>query len=222
MSKLILLNGPKLCGKNVAVDFLKRSYPLVDRRCKDHLEMLVCEYFGIKMEQYLEVYEDRSKKESPSKLFPVLSSDYFKLCKYLQMEAGKVCLHPNEVIYLSVREAMIFISEVVIKPLRGKDFFGKMRAEAIRAGEIAIDDSCGFAEELPPVIEALGQKNLLLIRIKGRGDFVGDSRSYIEDGVINNTVDVENKGTEEEYLNKIQEAVEGFLSPLDPASNNNG
>ena len=44
---------------------------------------------------------------------------------------------------------MIYISEIIIKPRFGSDYFGVARAKAIQEDEIAVDSSTGFVEELP-------------------------------------------------------------------------
>jgi hypothetical protein len=116
-------------------------------------------------------------------------------------------------IYLSQREAMIYISEVVMKPKFSNNYFGVARAKAIQDGEIAVDSSTGFVEELPPLIERLGQENILLIRIHREGTtFEGDSRNYIPDGVITNTVDVNSVyGELTKYLEDVENVVSKFL-----------
>jgi hypothetical protein len=55
-------------------------------------------------------------------------------------------------------------------------------------------------------------ENILLIRIHRDGyTFEGDSRDYIPDGVITNTVDIDNNGTLEDYLKKVETVVRGFI-----------
>ena len=95
----------------------------------------------------------------------------------------------------------------------GSGYFGVARAKAIQEGEIAVDSSTGFVEELPPLIERLGQENILLIRVHREGaTFEGDSRNYIPDGVITNTVDVNSVyGKLTEYLEEVERHVEEFL-----------
>lgn len=211
MAKLILLNGPMGCGKSEVVKYLSKRFPLVERRCKDKLFKLTMEFFCVNPQRFWETYNKRELKEAPLEDYKLEVTEYNKLAKML----GK----PNLVRYdlpkyvnISVREAMIYVSEILCKPAFGTDYFGIARTKEITESEIAIDDSCGFAEELTPAIEKLGQENILLVRIHGRGSFEGDSRSYIADGVITNTVDVNNTGLEIEFKRSVLIAVGEFLN----------
>jgi energy-coupling factor transporter ATP-binding protein EcfA2 len=180
MSKLILLNGPIGCGKSEAVKFLKIFYPnMKERRCKDKLFKLVPEFFCISEERFWEIYDDREIKEKPMPEFTITQIMYENLRRITNGPEAE-----GEFVEISVRDAMIYVSEIVCKPTFGQDYFGVARAKSIEEGELAIDDSCGFAGELPPVIEKVGKENILLLRIHGRGSFEGDSRGYMPDGTI--------------------------------------
>jgi len=207
MSQLILMNGPLLCGKNIAVDHLKKSYDLTDRRCKDRLFQMMWQFFDTSEERFWELYNNRDLKEVPVLDYQVSTGAYYALSQRIDdlpdMDEVNCCL--------SCRNAMIYISEIVCKPTFGRTYFGQYRADKIQRDELAIDDSCGFAEELPPVIEKLGQDNILLIRVKGRGSFQGDSREYIPDGVIEHTVDIYNIYSEDVYLQDIKKTVTAWL-----------
>ena len=205
MSKIILLNGPKACGKNVAVDRIKESINVVDRRCKDHLFTVTANLFKMTMDEFNVHYEDRETKETPKKVFAIGVLEFNKLAPIIKHEGFPPYGVHNRV-SLSVREALIYVSEVVCKPAFGRQYFGVARADSISmvgSGEFAIDDSCGFDDEIGPTIERLGMENVMLIRIYGRGNFDGDSRDYISDGVVDNTIDVYNDRTEEKFLNEI-------------------
>lgn len=237
-SKIILLNGVKSLGKDEAIKHLRSlGYSLVRREAKGKLHELTMAFFCIQPERYWEIYEDRVLKETPLPEFQInLTGDYGDYC-YLEEILGydlqgnaledrkevdklwelRYKNHPEDAygtcLNLSIREAMIYISEVVMKPRFGDNYFGVARAKAIQEGEIAVDSSTGFVEELPPLIERLGQENILLIRVHREGaTFEGDSRNYIPDGVITNTVDVNSVyGELTEYLEEVGEIVEEFL-----------
>lgn len=198
MTKMLFLNGPIGCGKSELVKYLKQRGPWVDRRCKDKLFTLTQQLFCVSEERFWEVYDNRELKESPLPDFKLELTEYNRLCKI----TGKpkiVRYGLPKFIEISVREAMIYVSECVVKPAFGDDYFGIARAESLQDGEWAVEDSCGFILELEPTLEKLGQENCLLIRIHGRGTFAGDSRNYIPDEVVDNTVDVVNSGTEQEF-----------------------
>jgi hypothetical protein len=225
-SKIILFNSPKSLGKDSAIDYLVdwKGIPLVRREAKGKLHTLVQEFFCVSPERYWEIYEDREVKEKPLSEFTiVLSITERYILEALIGESlhkrklqGKAIgnVFDNAYLYqLSIREAMIYISEIICKSRFGEDYFGVARAKSIQEGEIAVDSSTGFIEELPPLIEQLGQENILLIRVHREGaTFEGDSRSYIPDGVITNTVDVNSVYSNiAEYLDEVKDIVIKFL-----------
>jgi hypothetical protein len=226
-SKIILLNGVKSTGKDSAIHHLRSlGYPLVRREAKGKLHELTMAFFCIQPERYWEIYEDRVLKETLLEEFRI-SIDYmdgvalerFINSSLLDREGvlGRDTFIDSKYRYnvkLSLREAMIYISEVICKPRFGDNYFGVARAKAIVDGETAVDSSTGFVSELPPLIERLGQENILLIRVHREGaTFEGDSRNYIPDGVIDNTVDVQSVyGYLDEYLEHVEKIVDKFLN----------
>lgn len=82
------------------------------------------------------------------------------------------------------RQAYINHSEFYMKPLYGKDIYGKLMARQLRhysgkkgGPKYAVITDCGFIEELLALQDA---HNIILIRVLREGhDFKNDSRSYI-------------------------------------------
>lgn len=216
-SKAILFNAPKLAGKDFAINHLKGvlASPLVTREAKDKLHLLTREFFCLSEQRYWEIYNDRSLKEAPLEEFNIQFDfqDLTHLSAILGYEVDGIQRNPTGYSRnLSIREAMIYVSEVICKPRFGDNYFGIARAKSVLDNEIIVDGSCGFEEELPPLIERLGQDNILLIRVHRNGcTFDGDSRNWIADGVIRNTVDVYNNGSEESYLRQVENIVKGFI-----------
>jgi hypothetical protein len=212
--KLILLNGPRLCGKNAAVAHIKEvmSVPIIDSRCKDHLFTLTQQFFCLTESEFYSHYNDRETKETPKKVFAVSARAYNALAPII----GTPNINPgllDQDVKLSVREALIYVSEVICKPTFGREYLGTARANTLSllsSGECAVDDSCGFDDEIPPTIRQLGMGNILLIRIHGRGSFDGDSRRFISDGVVTNTIDINNDGTEQSFLQRVGEVAVTF------------
>ncbi len=216
-SKIVLWNSPKSLGKDTAIEYLEDwcGIPLVRREAKGKLHTLVQEFFCVSPERYWEIYNDRELKETPLEEFSLRfywEDEYKHLSKVLGYDITCYDITTDR-LWLSVREAMIYVSEVICKPRFGENYFGVARAKAIQDNEIAVDGSTGFESELPPLIERLGQENILLIRVHREGaTFEGDSRRYIPDGVITNTVDVNSVyGELTEYLEEVKVIVEKFL-----------
>jgi hypothetical protein len=231
MTKAILFNAPKSLGKDAAIEHLRSlGCPLVRREAKGKLHTLTQEFFCIQPERYWDIYNDRELKEKPLTEFHIhldfnshwrleqilgynlipygednWRGDYLRL---VGNKSGSLCE-----VNLSIREAMIYLSELILKPRFGEDYFGQARVKSIIDGEIMVDSSTGFEEELPPLIDKLEQENILLIRVHREGStFEGDSRKYIPNGVITNTVDIDSVyGDLEGYLKEVESIVSKFL-----------
>ena len=110
---------------------------------------------------------------------------------------------PNAVFFgLTPRQAYIDVSERLVKPALGVDFFGRVLARAILADHapLTIITDSGFEPEARPIIDAVGAENCLLFRIHRTGHtFAGDSRSYIELDDVE-TVNLANNGNLAEFV----------------------
>lgn len=234
--KMILLNAPKLSGKNHLLEFYMNYHSVewdalmrgesnehlwFDASCKVHLYKLVQDFFLVSEDRFWDIYNDRELKEIPMPEFKVRLSTYEF---FLLQEITKSILpnYGNEMfgfveLELSIRNAMIYLSEVVIKPRLGMNYFSRSRMALIKQNwsQIYYDDSSscfdGDSSELDGLVEHFGEDNILLIRIKGRGTFDGDSRSYHPDGVVKNTVDLWNDKDEQSFLEAGSKIIEEFL-----------
>ena len=99
--------------------------------------------------------------------------------------------------HMSCREAMIYVSEQVVKPIRGLDHFGKLVANEIDLEKnYAISDG-GFVDELIPVVEKVGTNNFVLVQLTRDGeDYSSDSRRYFQGSRIQQEYVLGNKYTE--------------------------
>lgn len=92
----------------------------------------------------------------------------------------------SEVFGCTPREALIHVSEDVIKPLRGRDYFGTALANRILdlnlANKLILVPDGGFTEEVEPLNDIA---RLLVVRLYGRGTFANDSRDYLTDDKFN-------------------------------------
>ena len=109
--------------------------------------------------------------------------------------------------FMSRREAMIHVSEDIMKPKEGLDYFGRLVAEEVEEGlQYAIADG-GFIEELEPLIEKVGAENIIIVQLTREGcDYSTDSRKYfngnlIKEITINHTTAIDTAYVLEEETN---------------------
>jgi hypothetical protein len=108
---------------------------------------------------------------------------------------------------LSQREFLIKISEEWVKPIFGKDYYGKVAGEAAD-NELLWDHNVvfsdgGFQEEFDTIKSIVGKENILLVRLYREGaSWEGDSRGYLKNPDWE--VDIENNGSVEEVINDIK------------------
>jgi len=152
---IILFNGPPRSGKDAAADYFKEK-GWKHLSFKYQLYKETAKYFGVDYEWFMERYDDRSVKEVP------------------HMDLG----------HMSCREAMIYVSEEIVKPKRGLDYFGNQVANEIDLNKnYAISDG-GFVDELIPIINKIGDNNFVLVQLTRDGcDYSTDSRRYFDGDV---------------------------------------
>lgn len=149
---IILFNGPPGSGKDAAADYFgTRGFKHLSFKYQLYKETV--NYFDVDFNWFMEGYKDREIKEIPSTLLGNMSR----------------------------REAMIYVSEKVIKPRKGLDYFGNQVANEIQNGsDYAISDG-GFVDELIPVINKVGSDDFVLVQLTRDGcDYSSDSRRYFQ------------------------------------------
>lgn len=165
---IVLFNGPPRSGKDAAADYFKTK-GFKHLSFKYQLYKETCKYFGCDYEWFMERYDDRSVKEVP------------------HINLG----------HMSCREAMIYVSEEIIKPKRGLDYFGQLVANEIDLTKnYAISDG-GFVDELIPVVDKVGSNNFVLVQLTREGeDYSSDSRRYFQGNRIQEEYVLGNKYTQ--------------------------
>lgn len=166
---IILFNGPPGSGKDLAADFFKkRGFKHLSFKYQLFKETI--KYFDVDEHWFMDGYNKREFKEIPSTLLGNMSR----------------------------REAMIHVSEKVIKPKRGLDYFGNLVADEIDLSKDYVISDGGFVHELLPVVEKVGTENFSLVQLTREGcDYSSDSRRYFQ-----------GNGVRHEYIN-------GFRTPID-------
>lgn len=185
---IVILNGPKGCGKDTIANMLVTKYGWLKTEFKHDLYVETAKQFNIPVEVIRERNERRDLKD--------IAFDW------------------NGLRFLSVRQMLIHTSEEVIKPKYGRDYFGlkaarrvlDLRNTELEGKPIVFSDS-GFEEERLALIDKLREPivTIKLLREGYKFDSETDSRSYLScpDCVV--------KLVE----GKVDEAVESICSFLD-------
>lgn len=155
---LVMLNGPPGIGKDELADRMVASKHLssfigfTKQEMKESLYAEVAKHYSVSRDCVYELNADRDSKEKPNELF-----------------GG-----------LSVRQAMIHVSEDILKPEYGEGIFGSRAAELAlynRSDRVVVSDT-GFADEIVELVKPF--EKAVIIRLRAAGfDFRGDSRSYV-------------------------------------------
>lgn len=183
----IFLNGPPSCGKDYLADRLVESNRLGIHKYKfaDTLKRMAHEISGL----------------------VDVAPDYFEKVK--DEPNTRMPFSPEKGRNLTPREFYIELSEMILKPRFGKDFFGRvMRNRLIEAGDsgvIVFSDS-GFLEEATPVIDHIGAENCIVFHIYANGcDFRADSRSYWEHPEVPSVTFTNGKGEASviDFINRV-------------------
>jgi hypothetical protein len=153
---VIIFNGPPSSGKDEACLFFK-NLGFKHLSFKYHLFRATAEYFSVTLDWFMQEYDNRVVKERKEELLGNRSR----------------------------REALIYVSEEIIKPQYGKDYFGAMAAKEMTAdGNYCFSDG-GFMEELIPIINNIGAENISIVQLTRDGcDFSSDSRRYFDGNLI--------------------------------------
>ena len=156
---VIVLNSPPNSGKDTIADLMVSTLGANKLEFKESLYKEAALYFDTSVNYMRHVATSR---------------------KYKDTYASKLSSHQQSLaLGLTPREALIYVSEEVIKPSRGFDFFGEATALRIKKGLNVISDGGGWWEELIPVAEEADR--VIICRLYRAGyDFEGDSRQYYD------------------------------------------
>lgn len=149
--KVIIFNGPPNSGKDALGAKLAQLLDAPILRFKDGLYKETAHYLGESPMNFIAIASDRVAKE-----------------KNFRWTNGEV---------MTPREALIHVSEEVIKPERGADYLGKLLANRLVDGWNVVTDG-GFEEEAAAVAKAADELHIVGLYCDGCS-FEGDSRRYL-------------------------------------------
>lgn len=148
--KLIILNAPKGCGKDLAASYLCNLFNYKHVEFKSPVKELVMNFFSLPIEEHNHFYKRENKE---------IQQDW---------------LHG-----MSIREAYIHVSENVIKPVFGRDVFGTLLAKSLSGVSVSSDGGFVEEVEAVARVIGKENILILQIHSEGR-DFSGDSRYYLD------------------------------------------
>lgn len=171
MARIVILNSPPRGGKDHGASFLTKlindsddTNTAVHREMKNALIDITATMLGMSRGSFLKNYDAPC---SHSK------TGWFK-------DVPMYIVADNPL--LSKRQALIHMSERVVKPFFGKEAFGLIEANKVGSEheDYVFYSDGGFPEEVYPLIEKVGAENVMVIRIHKEGcSFEGDSRQYL-------------------------------------------
>jgi hypothetical protein len=206
--KVVVFNAPPRAGKDIAAEYLCGCFgnevKTYHKAFKEVLFDICAKTLGITVGDYLQGYY----RKTPDHVWWM--KDLVSLSTSAHM--GAVSNNTN----YSQREFLIHMSENVIKPIFGKDAFGKAFVNSLpEEGLVFVSDS-GFKEELQCVLDHVGAENVLVVQIEREGcSFEGDSRKYLKKSMFESPPDmikVINNDTESRFLYQVEKLVKSWLN----------
>jgi len=159
-NRVLILNAPPNSGKDSIADYLVEHHGYIKLSFKSALFEMLYKVFSIdNPEWFMQTHYTRETKGQP--------------CSLLRI--GDRIMSP--------REALIFLSESVVKPLWGDAYFGTRAAQHIDVSKdnMYVFPDGGFIEELIPLVDRVGAENITVVKIQRDGcSFQNDSRDYVD------------------------------------------
>lgn len=155
MKTVIILNGCPHIGKDTIADLIVKQLGANKIQFKDALYEETAHYYNYDLELFTNFASSRKFKDNNTSAFSVKHD-------------------------VTPRQALIHVSEDVIKPSLGSDYFGKLSADKLKDGINIFSDSGGWWDEASPVIEAADKTIIVKLHREGF-TFEGDSRNYFVD-----------------------------------------
>jgi hypothetical protein len=208
--KVIVLNAPAGAGKDTLANEIQRRTGFQHLRFKTHLYECAATLFNINLHFFVKLAVDEKLKEVPIKMLEVGMDSFFSICNITK--SNRAFTTSNGKVPISPREALIFVSECVIKPNMGEDYFGRMAAISTKTSVMgSVFSDGGFQSEVKCLTEEVGEENLYIVQFS-RGDkidFRGDSRDWLRGYGKVNIFGTTNNGEVYEIVDKIIDWVQG-------------
>ena len=209
--KVIILNAPKDSGKDTIADAIcKKVLGTKHRQFKQKLYECTATLFNWDLDAFVYAAEHRVLKEKPVATLTVPSVEFHKITALTKSNRA-FTVDDNYNVPISPREALIYVSEIVIKPRFGDKYFGTSAAALLKddTGGTIFSDG-GFQEELLPIVDVVGENNVYIVQFTrgGKLDFSGDSRDWLQPYGNIHLLSTTNDGTIDEIIEEILEWIE--------------
>lgn len=222
MVKVVIFNsnvprsGKGTCAKILSEWAGEQGYSYQTPEFKDKLIELTATTLGISVEEFLDGYDMLAKdyiaehkdKYPIETLIHASYQEWWKDVKLYGLGKKRV----------SKREALIHVSENVIKPNFGEDYFGKALAESISPMvDFAFVADGGFVAEVESVVQEVGLGNVLIVNLyRDVKNPTKDSRKLLNGEDFHWTLEpefvkVENNGTIEDLKQQLMGKVVHWL-----------
>ena len=188
MKKVLIFNAPPNAGKDISADYVCQR--IDGRHCemKMPLHLMTARLLDMSIKEYLELYEDH--KDAPN-----------------LMKLSQLMNYWDNPTSYSVREFYIHLSENVMKPTFGRDVFGHYAGKNLVHGWNVFSDG-GFNEEVKALQEYTDKKNIIVVKIQRDGcNFENDSRGWIDDTLVGETIYMENNNGLDTWERKLDELI---------------
>ena len=212
---VVIFNAAPNSGKDVSADYLHEYFQSGQRLSfKEALYEDTAEYFDIDVKDLTEYHSDRSLKEIPNKMFPKykkypLKQYFFALLFIIGAVFNNRYL--MSLGYYSSREALIHVSEEVVKPEYGEDYYGQKIVYKVQNSPeryVFLSDG-GFESELTPLLDK--GYNVHVVKLERSGaTFERDSRTLLNEDDFKDYSNIKfttisNNGSLDELYENIRE-----------------
>lgn len=181
---VVIFNSPPNSGKDVAVQYLRGYFGTGEVLAfKDELYLDTSRHFDVDVEDLVDYHSDRDLKELPNTMFPKYQSESLKQYFFSLLYVIGVIINNRHLMslgYYSSREALIHVSEDLIKPKCGEDHYGRQLAYRIEQSSetFFFTGDGGFKFEVVPLLE-MGYQVIIAQLERSGATFDGDSRSLL-------------------------------------------
>lgn len=181
---VVIFNSAANTGKDVAVNFLKDYFGTGEILAfKDELYKDTARHFGIDVNDLVEYHNDRDLKEVPDLMFGKYLNNPVKQYFFSLLYFIGVLINNRYLMslgYYSSRESLIHVSEDLVKPIKGEEYYGYQLAHKIEQSSetFFFTGDGGFKKEIVPLLES-GYNVCVAQLIRSGATFEGDSRSLL-------------------------------------------